>query len=89
MPKSEFYEIVSTGVSDFQPLDLSGAFEVVLKVSGVSGFLTDEPYSGSPRLSIGPTEPLLVIHSTDDRLFWVSSEASNSTLEAWVIRRRA
>lgn len=89
MPKSEFYQVVSSGVADFQPVDLSGAFEVVMKVSA-AGSLHDIPAStGEAGMPLSPTDPPLVIHSTDDRLYFVSDVAGGATLYVWVIRRRA
>ena len=89
MPKSEFYDVVSSAVDDYQPVDLSGAFEVVLKVSA-AGRLTDIPgATGEVGMPLSPTDPPLVIHSTDDRLYFVSDAVGGASLYVWVIRRRA
>ena len=89
--RSEFLSITSTATTEYIPIDLSGAVEVVLNLTEgtVDGFLTNEPYAGSPRLNITDTQgnKPLVVRSNDDRLYWVSSAAATSTLEIWVIRR--
>ena len=85
--KSEFYDVVSTSAADYQPLDLSGSIEVVIKVHS-AGRLTDEPFDGSNGIPLAPTDPPRVVHSTDDRLFFVS-DAGTATAFVWVIRRRS
>lgn len=86
--KSKFYDIVSTGATDFQPIDLEGAMEVVF-TSDADGRITDEPFAGGNEgVSLKPTDPPLVVHSTDDRLYFYS-EAGTATLNVWVMRRRA
>lgn len=87
MPKSEFYEIVSTSQTDFQPIDLEGALEVVIHSPTGNGFLTSEPIAGTQRFRLQSSFPPLVVHSTDSRLYWVSESASERTLYVWVIRR--
>lgn len=88
--KSNFYDITSTGADDFQPIDLDGALEVVFTVGSNNGRITDDPYDGGTQgISIKTTDPPLVVHSTDDRLFFVSDGGGNSTLNIWVMRRRA
>ena len=86
--KSEFYTITSTGDTDFQPVDLSGAREVVLVNGGaVNGFLTDQPQADSPRLPVNIDLQPIVVHSTDGRLYWVSgTPAGTAVLQVWVIR---
>lgn len=88
MPKSEFYEIVSSNSSDYAPIDLEGALEVVIHSPNGNGYLTNEPTSGSPRFRLQSSFPPLIVHSTDGRLFWVSESATERTLHVWVIRRR-
>lgn len=86
--KSEFYSITSTSDDDFQPVDLTGAREVVLiNGSAVDGFLTNQPQAGSDRIPLNTTFDPLVIHSTDGRLYWVSSLAGQTAvLTLWIIR---
>lgn len=86
--KSEFYTIISTGDADFQPVDLSGAREVVLVNGGATnGFLTDQPQAGSARLPLNTDLQPIVVHSTDGRLYWVSAlPADTAVLQVWVIR---
>jgi len=93
--KSEFYEITSASNTDFQPLDLSGAREVVLYCTSSNGGadvfdgkITNEPYANSAGFALGKQmlQPT-VVHSTDDRLFWVSTGAYSAVLQVWVIRR--
>ncbi len=86
--KSEFYTITSQGEADFQPIDLTGAREVVFVNGGaVNGFLTDQPQAASARIPINTTFNPLVVHSTDGRLYWVSSfPADAAVLSVWVIR---
>tara|TARA_R110002074_G_scaffold299855_1_gene471288 strand:- start:148 stop:465 length:318 start_codon:yes stop_codon:yes gene_type:complete len=88
--KSEFYTLTSTGVTDFQPLDLSGSREVMVIMqagSTLNGKITNEPFAGSDGMTIlsTMTQPL-VFHSTDDRLYWVSADAADAVLLVWVIR---
>mgnify|MGYP003651758681 FL=1 len=89
--RSEFIQITSTGITDYVVLDLSGAVESVFNLqSGSSdGYLTNEPYAGSPRLHLIDTQGNrpLVTRSNDNRLYWVSAQVANAVLEVWVIRR--
>ena len=89
--RSEFLTITSTGLADYVALDVSGAVETVfnLRFGSADGFLTNEPYAGSPRLHILDTQgnKPLVTRSNDNRLYWVSSQAADATLEVWIIRR--
>tara|TARA_R100000734_G_C3240014_1_gene44998 strand:+ start:272 stop:550 length:279 start_codon:yes stop_codon:yes gene_type:complete len=91
--RSEFYEIVSTSETDFQPIDLSGAREVVMildKAGAVDlGFITNEPFANSLRFPIYQSQEAqpLVVHSTDDRLYFVSSQEGECKLYVWVIRQ--
>jgi len=85
--KSEFYEIDSLDAFDYRPVDLSGALEVVIVVDGDS-FITNEPNDASPRLPLRATDPPLIVHSTDDRLFFVSNDGNAKKARIWVIRRR-
>ena len=88
--RSEFITVTSTSTTDYQVVDLSGAVESVFGVrfGSESGFLTNEPYATSPRLSLQTTmtNPI-VTRSNDDRLFWVSAGAADAVLEVWIIRR--
>ena len=88
MPKSEFYEIVSKDSSDYAPIDLEGALEVVIHSPTGNSYITNDPTDGSPRFRLQPSFPPLVIHSTDGRLFFVSESSTERTLYVWVIRRR-
>ncbi len=88
--RSEFYIISSNDNTDYQSVDLSGAREVAFMVDtslGTSGYLTNEPFANSDRfyLSANMTMPL-VVHSNDDRLFWVSEAGARAQLYVWVIR---
>jgi hypothetical protein len=87
---SEFYNITSTGTTDFVAFDVEGAREVVLMIdpsTNVDGSITNEPYDGSPRLTMDSdmTQPLTV-HTRDPRLYWVSASGSPASLMVWVIR---
>lgn len=91
--RSEFYEITSTSTTDYQPIDLSGAREVVMvldkSVAVDLGFITNEPFANSPRFPIyqTPDMPSMVVHSTDNRLYFVSSQEGECKLYVWVIRQ--
>ena len=87
--KSEFINLVSASTTDFQPLDLRGARQVVISLdsAGANGKLTNEPFANSSGfvLSAGFQYPI-VVNSSDDRLYFVSEAAADSTLEVWIIR---
>jgi len=91
--RSEFYTITSTSTTDFQPIDLSGSREVVMvlnkDVAGTSGFISNEPFTSDARFAITATQdmPPLVVHSTDDRLYFVAGTNNETVLYVWVIRR--
>jgi len=91
--RSEFYEITSTSTTDYQPIDLSGAREVVMvldKAGAVDlGFITNEPFANSPRFPIYASQevPPIVVHSTDNRLYFVASQEGECKLYVWVIRQ--
>lgn len=89
--KSEFYQLSSSGPTDFVPIDLSGAREVVFKCTAFGGKsdaqLCKEPTAGSDKFTIPVAETApLVVHSTDDRLFFVAREAAGADLDVWIIR---
>ena len=88
--KSEFYQLSSSGPTDFVPIDLSGAREVVFACTAFGGksdaMLCKEPTAGSDKLTVGVDKPSLVVHSTDDRLFFVAREAAGADLDVWIIR---
>ena len=89
---SEFYTVTSTSTTDFRPLDFRGAREVVLmldkSVAGGLGFITNEPFAGSPQFPIYRTDdmPPLVVHSSDDRLYFVAGAEAETVLYVWVVR---
>ena len=91
--RSEFYTITSTSTTDFQPIDLSGAREVVMvldKAGAVDlGFLSNDPFVSDARFPIYASQeaPALVVHSTDNRLYFVSSQNGECNLFVWVIRQ--
>lgn len=86
--KSEFYEIIDKDGGAYLPIDLSGAIEVVLAIEptvGVGGSICKEPLTGSPRFPITEANSPYVVHSTDDRLYFIGNGAG-ATLCVWVIR---
>lgn len=87
---SEFYNITSTGLTDFVAFDAEGAREVVLMIdpaTNVDGAITSEPFDGSPRLTLDADMTLpLVVHTNDPRLYWVSMSGSPASLMVWVVR---
>lgn len=86
--KSEFYTVTSLNSADYQPIDLTGAIEVVIANGSITnGHLTNQPVAGSNRIPLRVTDPPLVVHSTDGYLFFVSDEAAvSSTISIWVVR---
>lgn len=88
--RSEFYTVSSNDNGDYQSIDLSGAREVSFMVDtalGNGGFLTNEPYANSDRFLLSANmNTALVVHSNDDRLFWVAEGAGRAQLYVWVIR---
>ena len=97
MSRTEFFNITSTGVTDFQPLDFSGAKQVLVRcvqntVGDVDGLLT-EASSGNSTTMIQPVFELRLddaivtpIVSCDNRLYWVSKVAGVSNIQVWVVR---
>ena len=88
--KSEFVTLTSTSTTDFQPLDLGGARQVVIQpdTSLANGKITNEPYAGSDGFTIDVSENYpLTISSNDDRLYFVSKVATPATIQVWIIRR--
>ena len=90
--RSEFLTITSTSTTDYVAIDLSGAIETIfhLQTGSPTGYLTNEPYAGSPRLSVTDTQgnSPLVTRSNDNRLYWVSSDGgADCIIEIWIIRR--
>ena len=88
--RSEFLEVVSSSDTDYQVIDLSGAVETVFTLDDLTtaGYLTNEPYSNSPRLYLADQGTNhLVTRSNDNRLYWVSAGATESKLLVWAIRR--
>lgn len=89
--KSEFYVISSTGADDFQPIDLTGAREVVFQIdpsSTVNGVLTPDTTGNGDQFFLLPqamTTPL-VVHSTDGRLYFSAAVGGSATVCVWVIR---
>lgn len=87
---SEFYNLTSSGTTDFVAFDCEGAREVVLMIdpaTSVDGSITTEPFDGSPRITLDAdmTQPL-VVHTNDPRLYWVSASGAAASLMVWVIR---
>lgn len=91
--RSEFFTITSTSITDFQPIDLSGAREVVMvlnkDLAGTSGFISNDPFVSDARFPITATQdmPPLVVHSTDNRLYFVAGTNNETVLYVWVIRQ--
>ena len=58
-------------------------------VAGTSGFISNEPFTSDARFAITATQdmPPLVVHSTDDRLYFVAGTNNETVLYVWVIRR--
>jgi len=87
--KSEFITLRSLNTTDFQPLDLAGAKQVVIRIhkNFVAGRLTNEPFATSEGFSLEITDTFpITINSTDDRLYFVSKSAALSAIEVWIIR---
>tara|TARA_R100000655_G_scaffold100816_1_gene145467 strand:+ start:886 stop:1182 length:297 start_codon:yes stop_codon:yes gene_type:complete len=92
MSESEFFIITSTGVTDFQSLDFSGAKQVLVRSVGtVDGVITKASTGNSttmlePYFEIRATDSPTPIGSCDDRLFWVSKTAGISKVQVWVVK---
>jgi hypothetical protein len=92
MSKSEFFIITSTGPTDFQPLDFSGAKQVLLRSVGtVDGLITKATSGNSttflePYFEIRADDDPTPIGSCDDRLYWVSKAVGTSIVQVWVVR---
>lgn len=88
--RSEFYSITSTGVDDFQAVDLQGARQVMLRLSSAldldTGLIQNNRIQGSNYLELKRTDPVLVMNSNDGYLWFVSNGAFPSTLQVWVVR---
>ncbi len=87
--QSDFKIVTSNGAGHYVPLDFQGAREVVLRATTgtMNGFITDVPVIGAGRqFIINAGDIPLVIHSTDDRLYWVSETADTAAnLQVWLI----
>ena len=92
MSKSEFFIITSTGPTDFQPLDFSGAKQVLLRSVGTVDGVITRASSGNSTTFLEPYFMIRVddnptpIGTCDDRLYWVSKEAGTSIVQVWVVR---
>lgn len=93
--KSYFLELTSSGTADFVALDFSGAKEVLLFCTSSNGGATtldgkivSEPFANAQGFALGSQmiQPTIV-HSTDDRLYWVSTGAYSATLQVWMVMR--
>ena len=91
--KSHFLEVTSGGTSDFVALDFSGAKEVLLFCTSsnggageLDGKIVNEPYADAHGFALGSQmlQPTIV-HSTDNRLYWVSSGGYAAGLQVWVV----
>jgi len=88
--RSEFYIVTSSGVGDYQPIDLSGAREVVFRMNPntADGWLSNQQsLGGGVEMALFATDQPIVMHSNDDRLWFVSQDAvTPANLYVWVIR---
>jgi hypothetical protein len=96
-PRSEFHQLTSSSQTDFVALDFSGAREVLVYCSSTNNGDANES-DGSLTNQLRNTQaaaegvPLyakfapIVIHSTDDRLYWVSNGGFAAVLHVWVMR---
>ena len=88
--RSEFYSVFSANADDAQPIDLSGAREVIFQMdsSQMDGWLTgdDGPLGSAQQFFMANRGPAIVFHSNDDRLYFRSTSAAPANLFVWVIR---